>query len=116
MCSATLRTTPITEKTFERQKWFKHLVEEQTFIKFEDDVPDDKPYFFLLPLPKNRKDQYAAFLVSNQSNDTEALLSLNIPPGQYFVELLGSDGLGFCSSEEELEVLYRALTGDEIED
>jgi hypothetical protein len=26
------------------------------------------------------------------------------------------DGLGFCSSEEELSILYNALTGDDIEE
>jgi len=31
------------------------------------------------------------------------------------VELSNSNGLGFCMNEESLEILYRALTGEDIE-
>jgi hypothetical protein len=41
---------------------------------------------------------------------------MGLNQGQYFVEMLDTDGLGFCTTEEELEILYRALTGKYIEE
>ena len=41
---------------------------------------------------------------------------MGLNPGQYFVEILDFDGLGFCTTEEELEILQRALTGKYIEE
>jgi hypothetical protein len=28
---------------------------------------------------------------------------------------MGTDGLGYCSTEEQLEILYKVLTGEDIE-
>ena len=55
-------------------------------------------------------------LVSNSSDELEALKTMGLSPGQYFVEMLDTDGLGYCTTEEELEILYRALTGKYIEE
>jgi hypothetical protein len=41
---------------------------------------------------------------------------LELPTGSYILEIEDMLGLGFCDSEEQLEILYRALTGEEIED
>jgi hypothetical protein len=30
--------------------------------------------------------------------------------------MMGTEGLGFCTTEEELEVLYYALVGESIEE
>lgn len=115
-----LHATPITEETFKRQKWKKHLSEDydihQPMTKEEEEEDNDKPYFFTLPVPKDRVDRYSPHLVSNSSDELEALRSMGLSPGQYFVELLDSDGLGFCTTEEELEILYRALTAKYIEE
>ena len=35
---------------------------------------------------------------------------------QFFIELGDMDGLGFCGSEEELDILYSALCGEDIEE
>jgi hypothetical protein len=118
-----LKLTPITEETFKRQGWVKHSVEdvemfdEPQYKKDNDgdDEDEDEPYFFTLPIPKNRIDRYAPMFVSNVSSDLEELKNMGLKPGQYFIEMLDMDGLGFCSSEEELEILYKSLTHKYIE-
>ena len=114
-----LQATPITEETFTRQKWRRHLSEDFDLdepIKSEEESEDNQPYFFTLSLPKDRFDKYAPMLVSNSSDELEALKTMGLSPGQYFVEMLDTDGLGYCTTEEELEILYRALTGKYIEE
>lgn len=111
--------TPITDETFKRQKWTKHMIGDTLNIDEESDEyvsNDDKSdYFYTLPLPKNRTDEYAPRLASNATDELGSLKDNGLKPGQFFVEIMGMDGLGFCSSEEELEILYRSLTGEEIE-
>jgi hypothetical protein len=41
---------------------------------------------------------------------------IGLPEGSYVIEIEDFLGLGFCESEEQLEILYRALTSQEIED
>jgi hypothetical protein len=118
-----LKLTPITEETFKRQGWVKHSVEDVEMFdepqykkdNDEDEEDEDEPYFFTLPIPKNRIDKYAPMFVSNVSSDLEELKNMGLKPGQYFIEMLDMDGLGFCSSEEELEILYKSLTHKYIE-
>ena len=127
MRTVKLQLTPITDSTFERQGWKKHSVEgftnmdgfdENDDIKDDesDDVEGDTPYFWTLSIPKERNDVYAPKLVSSASDQTEELTYLGLKPGQYFLEILDFDGLGFCTTEEELEILYKALTGKVIEE
>ena len=123
-----LPTTPITEKTFIRQGWEKHSVGERYIDDegFEDDaeefedeeeLEDDDAYYWTLPLPKSRVDDpYAIVLTSNATDELSVVRELGLQHGSYIVEIFDSDGLGLCTNEEELEVLYRALTGEEIED
>jgi len=114
--------TSITEETFERQGWKKHYVDEQDgFFDLdnsddEEEEDDNRPYYFTLPLPKDQRDKYRPYLVSNASDETRALKNAGIIPGCFFVEMMGTDGLGFCTTEEELEVLYKALVGENIEE
>jgi len=114
--------TPITEETFERQGWKKHYVDEQDgFFDLdnsddEEEEDDNRPYYFTLPLPKDKRDKYRPYLVSNASDETRALKTAGILPGNFFIEMMGTDGLGFCTTEEELEVLYTALVGENIEE
>jgi hypothetical protein len=118
-----LKLTPITEETFKRQGWVKHSVEDMEMFdepqykkdNDEDNEDEDEPYFFTLPIPKNRIDRYAPMFVSNVSSDLEELKNMGLKPGQYFIEMLDMDGLGFCTSEEELEILYKSLTHKYIE-
>jgi hypothetical protein len=44
------------------------------------------------------------------------LKEIGLKPGQFFIEVMDMDGLGFCGSEEELDILYGALTGEDIEE
>jgi len=118
-----LQATPLTDETFKRQGWSKHISNDYNgtpdFIENREDVEDgdelDKPYFWTVPIPKERTDKYAPRLVTNSSDDDMELRNMGLKPGQYFIEILDFDGLGFCTTEEELEILYRSLTGKYIE-
>lgn len=100
--------TPITEKTFEEQGWLK--IEE-----IEEDEEEEGGtyvyYYYILPLPKDNPDENCKILISNCNDEHK---DLNLPKGQYYVELEDTFGLGLCQSEEQIEILYRALTGREI--
>ena len=124
-----LPTTPITEKTFIRQGWEKSYIGdryiddegfEEDAEEFEDDeeeTDEDEAYYWTLSLPKSRReDPYAVVLTSNATDELGVVRELGLQNGCYVVEIFDSDGLGLCTNEEELEVLYRALTGEEIED
>ena len=124
-----LPITPITEKTFIRQGWEKSYIGdryiddegfEEDAEEFEDDeeeTDEDEAYYWTLPLPKSRReDPYAVVLTSNATDELGVVRELGLQNGSYVVEIFDSDGLGLCTNEEELEVLYRALTGEEIED
>ena len=124
-----LPTTPITEKTFIRQGWEKSYIGdryiddegfEEDAEEFEDDEEEtdgDEAYYWTLPLPKSRReDPYAIVLTSNATDELGVVRELGLQNGSYIVEIFDSDGLGLCTNEEELEVLYRALTGEEIEE
>jgi hypothetical protein len=109
-----LPLTPITEKTFKRQGWKKI----SSGDGFDDEAPDDSAehYYFTLSIPKDRDDEFSTMFVSNATDELIILRDIGLKPGQYFIELMDMDGLGFCSSEEELSILYNALTGDDIEE
>lgn len=95
--------TPITEETFERQGWEKY-----------DDVDDtgDRFYYFVLPLPKDNPDDNCPVLISSANDESK---DYGLEDGEYTIEIDGLLGLGFSRNEEELEILYRALTKSEIE-
>jgi hypothetical protein len=50
------------------------------------------------------------------TDEIGALKDFGLKPGQFFVEIMDMDGLGLCLNEEELEILYMALTGENIEE
>jgi hypothetical protein len=99
--------TPITEETFERQGW-EMVVENEEGEEGEM----EEFYYFVLPLPKDNPDEHSPILISSANDDWE---TLGINNGEYYVELDNSNGLGLCTNEEELEILYRALTRNRIE-
>lgn len=99
--------TPITEETFERQGWEMIVESEET-----DEGEIDEFYYWALPLPKDNPDEHAPILISSANDEWK---QLEITKGEYFVEINDTHGLGLCTSEEELEILYRALTRREIE-
>ena len=128
--------TPITEETFERQGWRKCDVNEPLFEElgegldeFFDEMEDDeieepkepmeKPeaiaWYYTLAIPKDRNDPYCPRLVSNATDESGLLKEMGLPEGTFFVELMDWDGLGYCQSEEDIEILYKALTGKDLE-
>ena len=110
--------TPITEKTFEKQGWLR--VDETEGGLFDDEDEDDDEdadsgsttyYYFILPLPKDNPDSECKMLISNCNDE---YMDIGLPKGQYYIEMENMNGLGLCQSEEQIEILYRALTGREI--
>jgi hypothetical protein len=111
-----LPLTPITEDTFKRQGWVRHKVGDSLDIDDDEVLDDDiEVYYYTLALPKERVDKYTPLLVSNATDETGLLKDMGLSPNTFFVELMGTEGLGYCSSEEELEILYKVLTGGDIE-
>lgn len=90
--------TPITETTFKKYDWEK--------IEEEDD--DGNYYYWVLPLPIDNPDENAPTLLSCSNDEWE---TLGIPKDTYVTELADMNGLGYCEFEEEILLLYRALTG-----
>ena len=121
--------TPITEETFIRQGWRKCDVNEPLFDEFGEDLdemedeeieePIEKPeaiaWYYTLAIPKDRTDPYCPRLVSNATDESGLLKEMELPEGTFFVELMDWDGLGYCQSEEDIEILYKALTGKDLE-
>jgi hypothetical protein len=110
--------TPITEKTFEKQGWLRVDETEGGFDEEEDDDDDDESnsdsityYYYILPLPKDNPDSECKLLISNCNDEYK---DIGLPKGQYYVELENANGLGLCQSEEQIEILYRSLTGRDI--
>ena len=96
-----MKETRITEATFKKQGWDK-IVE-------EDD--DEELVYWVLPLPKDNPDGNIFGLISSINLDWE---ELELKEGEYIVELLNYGSLGFCETEEQIEILYEALTGESI--
>ena len=100
--------TPITEETLERQGWSK--VEERERESEKDDWINY--HYYTLPIPKDNPDKNAFHFVSSATDDYK---DLGIKKGEYAIEIDNTFGLGICFSEEELIILYKALTKQEIE-
>ena len=121
--------TPITEETFIRQGWRKCDVNEPLFDEFGEDLdemedeeieePIEKPeaiaWYYTLSIPKDRTDPYCPRLVSNATDESGLLKEMELPEGTFFVELMDWDGLGYCQTEEDIEILYKVLTGKDLE-
>lgn len=100
---------PITEKTFEKQGWEK--IEERE--RGDEDEEWINYHYYILPLPKDNPDDRCPVLISSANDEYK---ELQIKKGEYVVEIADFNGLGLCQTEEELEVLYRAMTGVELEE
>jgi hypothetical protein len=98
---------PITKETFERQGWEK--VEEKEISSGGEEL---FYHYYILPLPKDNPDDNCPVLLSSANDEWE---ELKIKKGEFFVEVADFFGLGLCTTEEELEILYRSLTKEEIE-
>ena len=92
--------TPITEETFK-----KRLEKE-----YDSDNEMEEIYQYTLNLPKQSRDPYGLQLISTTNVDKIR----GIEKGCYVVQLLDCNGLGQCTTEEEIEVLYKTLTRKSI--
>ena len=113
-----LPLTPLTDTTFIRQGWRKHMVTDSLIMGTDDDTGMDdisEAYYYSIPLPKDRTDEYSPTLVTNATDEIGLLKDMGLRPDTFFVEIAGTEGLGTCTTEEELEILYRVLTGDPLE-
>lgn len=101
--------TPITEDTFIRQGWER--IEEE---EIDPDSDESETFvYWTLPLPKDNPEDDCACFVSSADDEWDEYP--NLVKGEYVVELLGFFGIGICWTEEELEILYKALTHTDIE-
>jgi hypothetical protein len=110
-----LPLTPITINTFERQGWTKHMVGDVMGVEEIEEVEESDVCYYTLTVPKTRDDLYTMILTSNATDETGLLKDIGLAPNTFFVEIMGTDSLGHCTSEEELEILYKVLTGEDIE-
>ena len=93
--------TPITDETFVRQGWRKEV---------DDENSKEEIYQWILSLPKESRDPYSLQLISTANTDRIP----GIAKGTYGVQLLDCNGLGSCTTEEEIEILYKTLTKKSI--
>jgi hypothetical protein len=99
---------PITKNTFERQEW-----EKRTEVDGEDEEGNPITYtYYMLPLPKDNPDESAPCLISCADDEQE---ELGLKKDEFVVEVFELNGLGLCKTEEELAILYRSLTNEDIE-
>lgn len=103
-------STPITENTFKTQPGWQ---------KEEEDDDGDEFYYWVLPLPYDTKIEDGPCLISTANDEWE---EYSLKEGEYLVRMyvpVGGDSdrvfeLGICTTEEEIEILYRALIGNEL--
>jgi hypothetical protein len=96
-----LTKTPITKKTFETQGWD---------LNESNDV-EGRFYYFTLALPKDNPDEQCQHLISSCNDE---YTDLGIKKGEYYISIFNFNELGMCQTEEEIEILYKALTGDDL--
>jgi len=95
--------TPITDEIFIKQGWERNDIQEE----------DGDYYYWTLPLPKDNPDKGAPSMISICSDQYE---EFNLKKGEYTVELFDFSGLGWCDSEEDIEIVYNAITREELYD
>lgn len=98
-----IEETPITDETFIRQGWEKN----------EETEDGNDFYYWTLPLPKDNPDEDAPCLISCANDEFG---EAGLQEGHYVVEIFELNGLGYTSSEEGLEILYRVLAHRDIEE
>lgn len=91
----------ITEETFERQGWEKVQ---------EDESEGPSGYYWILPLPKDDDDVSDRPTLISIASDEWKTMELN--EGEYLVTLF--DNLPMLETEEEIELLYKILTKENL--
>ncbi len=96
----TIPQTPITEHSF--KKW--------NAIKIDDiDINDMEYYYYIIPLPNDSIDDISErpTIISTASDEWQ---NLEIEEGRFLVSLFDWEDLPFIETEEEVELLYKILT------
>jgi hypothetical protein len=96
----TMPQTPITDYSF--KKWGA--------IKIEESDEDSDFYYWILPLPKNDEDMHDRPTLISIASDEWKAMDLN--EGEYLVTLF--DNLPMLETEEEIELLYKILTKENL--
>lgn len=96
-----IEDTPISITTFQTQGWKKH----------HESEGDDEYSYWTLPLPKDNPDGDSICLISSADDDWE---DLGLKEGSYIVHIHDYNGLGICNTEEQVEILYKAMTGKDV--
>jgi hypothetical protein len=83
----------------------------------EDDDEDhyDDAYFWVLKLPRDSPLDFREDCPILMSTVSDEVID-GLVDGEYMVQLFSPFELGVCRTEEEIEILYRALTGMDIYD
>jgi hypothetical protein len=91
-----IELTPITDESLQK-------------LGFEQVMEEDMGgfYNYVLRLPKDSLDPNCMCLISSYNNEWK---EIGLPEGEFIVELFDSGGLGFCTSVEEIDMLYYVLT------
>ena len=95
----TIPQTPITDHSF--KKWGA--------IKIEESDGESEYYYWILPMPKDEDVADRPTLIST-ANDEWKQLDLN--EGEYLITLF--DNLPMMETEEEVELLYKILTKENL--
>lgn len=97
----TMPQTPITDHSF--KKWGA--------IKIEESDDESEYYYWIIPIPKLDGDDVSErpTLISIANDEWKAM---DIPEGQYLVTLF--DNLPMLETEEQIELLYKILTKENL--
>jgi len=96
----TMPQTPITDHSF--KKWGA--------IKIEENDEDSDYYYWILPLPLDDYDMHDRPTLISIASDEWKNMDLN--EGEYLVTLF--DNLPMLETEEEIELLYKILTKENL--
>ena len=95
----TMPQTPITDHSF--KKWGA--------IKIEENDGESDFYYWILPLPLNDDMNDRPTLISIASDEWK---NMDLNEGEYLVTLF--DNLPMLETEEEIELLYKILTKENL--
>ena len=96
----TMPQTPITEHSF--KKW--------NAIKIEEKDEDGEYYYYVLPIPIDEEIEGDKPVLVSTANDEWK--DVDIDEGTYLVSLF--DNLPMIETEEEVELLYKILTKENL--
>jgi hypothetical protein len=99
----TMPQTPITEHSF--KKW--------NAIKIEENDGDSEYYYYIIPMPNDSVDDISErpTLISIANDEWK---NCDLEEGHYLVSLFDYQDLPMIETEEEVELLYKILTKENL--